>query len=165
MNGKFPVRIAQAVWLTVGFLASTMILFGQDPYEGVPPHEVPHCSPAGGLHSAPCRCLGMVNTVQITRTVKCWEDGGFLIARDNQGQPMESLLPDVPPEGEIMQCLEKVPDHCQVVAKQPWYWKYKGKNICRTSCKPERCGCQDSACKAHGPGVYNGFSDDGVPLL
>ena len=154
------------VFAALCFAFGVITALGQDPYKGVPPHEVPHCSPRGGPTSAACRCLGMVGDVQVAKTVACWEDAGVLIARDEQGEPMMMiLLPDLTPE--VMQCMEKVPDHCEIVAKQPWYWSYTGKNTCRTSCKPEKCGCADEGCKAHGPGAYGqdegGFTDDGVP--
>ena len=123
-----------------------------DRFQGVASHDVPHCSPKGGKHSAPCRCLGMVNDVKTARSEQCWEKAGFLIPRDAKGKPLMSML--FSPTAEVMQCLGNVPDHCQVVARGPSYWSYGGKNICRTSCKPERCGCADEACKPHGAGAY-----------
>lgn len=166
----FDLVLACAPFI-VGLLFFSLGLFGQtaatpvDSYKDIPPHEVPHCSLRGGPGSAKCRCLGMVGDVQMAKTIACWENAGVLIARDSDGQPMMILLPDVTPG--IMQCMEKVPDHCEIVAKQPWVWHYTGQNTCRTNCKPENCGCADQGCKAHGPGIYGqseeGFSNDGVP--
>ena len=148
-------RLDWLSWAAVAALYLALVALiasAQDPYQGVAPHDVPHCSPKGGKQSAPCRCLGMVGDVQAAKTAQCWEGAGVLIARDADGHPIETLLPDLTPE--VSQCMAKVPDHCEVVAKAPPYWGYKGKNTCRTSCKPERCGCADEACRAHGSGVY-----------
>ena len=126
-----------------------------DPWKGIDPHEVPHCSPKGGKNSARCGCLGMVGKVQSTHSESCWQQAGFPLPDDpkKRAEIIEFTRLGAP-SPEIMTCLEKVPDHCEVVARGAYYWAYRGKNTCRTTCKPERCGCADSACKTHGEGSY-----------
>ena len=126
-------------------LVTGAVVMGQtDRFEGMDSHDVPHCSPRGSATSAQCRCLGMVNEVQTTRAAKCWKDAGFDNPEDIPDE-LELYAPEA-----VKACLAAVPDHCEVVRETPTWWGYKGPNTCRTSCKPERCGCADSACKAHG---------------
>jgi hypothetical protein len=143
-----------------GFVAFLLLLAAataqrNDPWKGVDSHDVPHCSLRGGKNSARCGCLGMVSEVQSTRGERCWQQAGFPLPDDPKMRAeIIELMRIGAPSPEIMACLEKVPDHCEVVARGAYYWAYRGKNTCRTTCKPERCGCADSACKPHGQGPY-----------
>ncbi len=145
-------------------------------WENMPSHEVPHCDiPPRAAKSpgtvAPCRCPGMVHNVQAVMIVDCWAVAGWLMPDD----PMLRELIISTPSAEVLECLGNVADHCSVVANNfPWTPEldrvrdlaYKSKNTCMTSCKPERCGCADEACKSHGSGAYgqsSGTSDQGVP--
>ena len=127
-------------------IALTNLLFGQtrDIYEGFDPHDIPHCSPKGGPQSATCGCLGMVNDVREAQTLKCWEEAGMKNLKDIP-EELRLLAPE-----SVQKCLSKVLDHCEVIARTPFQLGYDGKNTCRTSCLPNRCGCSDSACKSHG---------------
>lgn len=123
----------------------------KDPFEGVPPHNVPRCTPTGkGKAAAKCGCTGMVQEVHEAIALSCWREVGVT------GRPPEILLNFPPPT--VLECMEKNhADHCQIVA-DAWQFQSKysinvdTKKQCRTSCKPERCGCADSACAAHGQG-------------
>jgi hypothetical protein len=119
-----------------------------DPFEGVDSHDVPHCSPKGGPKSAQCKCLGMVSDVRREQTAGCWEAAGM---KDLKDIPEELRLLAPP---AVTECLGRVMDHCEVIARTPYQLGYEGKNTCRTACKPESCRCSDSACRAHGdPGA------------
>ena len=142
----------------------------------MPPHEIPHCDiPARAErdpeHVAPCKCPGMVNRVQTVLAEACWVNAGVIIPDDPDVRKMVMAHPSE----EILACLGKVPDHCQIVAgsypRTPPLDRLKNYGFdktvyrCQTYCKPERCGCADSACREHGPGRYGqgGVADDGVP--
>lgn len=130
-----------------------MLLMSQQPiqqWENVNPHDVPQCAiPPDAFKDptnvAPCTCPGMVGHIQTEKAQDCWEKNGHL--QPPSDVPMtEELIPL-----DVRICLENVPDHCQVISKDAEYhWGYKEKkNYCKTSCKPERCGCADSGCKSH----------------
>ena len=114
-----------------------------DPFRGMPSHQVPGCSPAGGKGSVPCRCLGMVNDIQTIKASECWAKVGL----DSSGDAPRELRLFAPEH--VKKCLAAVPDHCRVVAMWPDFWGYTGDDLCRTSCKPQRCKCADSGCRSH----------------
>ncbi len=141
------------------------------------PHEIPHCDiPARAArdpeHVAPCKCPGMVNRIQIVMAEACWVNAGVLIPEDPEIRKMVMAHPTE----EILECLGKVPDHCDIVAgsypRTPPLDRLKDYGFdktvykCQTYCKPERCGCADSACRSHGERqtfYEDGFSNAGVP--
>jgi hypothetical protein len=143
------------------------------------PHQIPHCDiPARAEkdpeHVAPCMCPGKVNIVQTLMSEACWAVSGILIPEDPEVRKLIMAFPTA----EILECLGEVPDHCEVIAgmynpRMPRLDKlkehgYKDEFRCMTMCKPERCGCPDSACKPHGDGRYryqgaDPTDDDGVP--
>jgi hypothetical protein len=130
------------------------------PLEDLPDqHENPHCSVRGGPQSVRCGCLGMVSEIQRHKAKQCWIQAGF------PGPPDFPGLDSTPPPADVMDCLEAIPDHCTIISHgDPWTgWnvpqppEYQNRikdrrwpqNQCSTACRPERCGCRDSACKAH----------------
>jgi hypothetical protein len=123
-----------------------------DPFRNWSTHDIPHCSPTGkGGKSARCGCTGMVHQVHEVIALSCWKDEAGV------DKPDEFLL-DNPPK-PVLTCMEaRHKDHCQIVSLFPstieemYGVKVNPRLTCRTSCKPERCGCADSACKMHGQG-------------
>lgn len=158
--------------LLVGaFLFCGWFLFGQQPPPSPPDlpdqHLNPHCSVRGGPQSVRCGCLGMVGEIQRTLAARCWRLAGF------PGPPPD--IPGIPSPlapPEVLACLGLSPDHCTIISQgDPWTsWdvpqpeeyrnRIKGRrwpqNRCSTACRPERCGCRDSACRAHGDGQEAG---------
>lgn len=137
---------------------------------------LPHCDIPGRAardpeNVAPCKCPGMVNLVQTTMAEACWVKNGILIPED----PELRILVMSDPSDAVLECLGEVPDHCEIVAgryipNMPRLDRLKDLGYtdafkCQTACKPERCGCADSACKAHGPSrQYQDPTDDtGMP--
>lgn len=116
------------------------------------PHQNPACSPSGSATSVACSCLGMVNRVQTRAAAECWKDAGVLIPED----PIlrEAIIRLLRINPLVMECLKKVPDHCEIIGSYPTRWglEMKDKDGCGTSCRPENCKCADSACKPH-PGM------------
>ena len=153
--------LLMALWITLWIIlgvALSGLSFAQglskttakDPFADVLSHDIPHCSLKGGENSAKCSCLGMVGDVQAAEAKACYQ-GAILPFVLGPNQSVELGDP-------IMECLSKVPDHCEIVAyyadsARPeflrWSSYHKFKNTCRTSCEPEKCGCADSACKSH----------------
>jgi hypothetical protein len=125
------------------------------------PHLNAHCSPRGSPNSVACDCLSMVGEVQRQLAARCWADAGF------PGPPphIPGFDPPVPPPA-VMDCLGRVADHCEIIAKvDPWaYWtivipewvkqwvqtKKWPLNNCATRCYRTRCNCQDQRCAAEG---------------
>jgi len=139
---------------------AALVLSAQAPLEDLPDqHANPHCSVRGGLASVRCGCLGMVSEIQRTLALRCWQASGY------PGPPNFPGLEPVPPPKEVLECMSKSPDHCTIISHgDPWgSWnvpqppEYKNrikdrrwpKNTCSTACRPERCGCRDSACASH----------------
>jgi len=142
------------------------------------PHEIPHCdipprAEKDPENVAPCWCPGKVNIVQTLMAEACWAASGILIPEEPEVRKLVMAFPTA----EILECLGEVPDHCEVIAgmynpRMPRLDKLKEHGYtdafrCATMCKPERCGCPDSACKPHGNGRYqyrpDPTDDDGVP--
>lgn len=115
--------------------------------------EVPErCNMTGRGGAARCECPGMVAAVRKAESGKCWEASGQRAPSDERSDVELRMLELFEPEKarELLACMGRVPDHCGVVERVPDAWGYKGKQTCKTSCKPDRCGCADSACKPHG---------------
>ncbi len=155
---------------TILFFA-TVLLFGhqlgrpQDTstvpdWSRMEPHKIPHCDiPARAERDpenvAPCKCPGMVNRIQTVMSEACWVNAGVLIPEDPEIRKMVMAYPTE----EILACLGSVPDHCNIIAGQypptPPLDRLKDYGFdktvykCQTYCKPERCGCGDSACRSH----------------
>jgi hypothetical protein len=100
--------------------------------------------------AAKCQCPGMVAVVRKAERDKCWAAAGW--PGGERSEIEVRMLEAFEPEKakELVACLGRSPDHCAVVRQYPSYWGYTGTKTCKTSCKPERCGCADSACKPHG---------------
>lgn len=113
------------------------------------PHENPHCSPRGSSQSVRCGCSGMVHQVQEAIVTKCWN----LIGIDKPDTELQRFPPPV-----VLECLKKEDKaHCQVVARSTWQNENdygitvkKPEHECKTTCRPEKCGCGDQACPMHG---------------
>ena len=125
--------------LLLALLTTALAPAQVDEFEGWDPHAVPRCAPRASDGVAKCDCLGMTASVQEAHVRQCW--GGAL--------PTDPLGP-LPTQEDLMQCLGEVPSHCEIVARPPQAWDYKGPFRCKTSCRPEKCGCGDEACRAHG---------------
>lgn len=111
----------------IGLLAAAALL-SQSGRDNRQPHEIKFCKPSATGEGATCKCLGMVSDVQAEATADCYK------------------------AADIKACLAAVPDHCQIVSYDAPHEKHFGKNgerRCRTTCKPERCKCADTACKSH----------------
>lgn len=121
----------------------------KDKWDGWNTHDVPHCSPRPrqGQDSAPCHCLGMVAEVQKSQIDSCYKQAGFDLPEDPK---IRGMIIAIAPQSEgLKTCLGGVADHCWVVSQYAHVWNQPHKIQCRTACKPERCGCADSACKPH----------------
>ena len=169
------VAIASPVWLMMAQEPQTPTPQGTN-WQNTPAHQVPHCDiPARAAKDsdnvAPCKCPGKVNIVQTSMAEACWVENGILIPEDAE---LRTLIMSNPSD-EVLECLGKVPDHCEVVAgryipNMPRLDRlrelgYTDAFKCMTACKPERCGCADSSCKPHGPTQYQRDStdDNGMP--
>ncbi len=169
-------------------LLGALFLMGQEAQvsqeSGIPewsrmgPHEIPSCDipPRAAMdpeHIAPCMCPGKVNIVQTIMAEACWAASGILIPDEPEVRKMVMAFPTP----EILECLGNVPDHCQIITgmyypNMPRLDKmkelgYKDSFKCMTVCRPERCGCPDSACKPHGERRYqyqpDSTDDNGIP--
>ena len=112
-------------------------------------HQNPHCSPRGSKVSVRCGCLGMVAQVQEAVIKRCWG------MDDPPRNVPEALIPR-----EVLECLEREnQQHCQIVARYTSVNESmfgitvkRPDHECKTSCKPENCGCSDEGnqCAKHG---------------
>lgn len=122
------------------------------------PHGVSHCDlPARAAKNGamPCACVRFVAEVQEKWAKRCWENSryGFM-------PPVPVPHHVLPPE--VKECLKTTPDHCKVIANGVFFWNGElgtdfpeppaggSYNACQTSCRPQKCGCLDGKCKAHG---------------
>ena len=114
------------------------------------PHQNPGCSPRGSATTVACSCLGMVNRVQTDASAQCWKDAGVPIPEEPALR--QAIIRLLRPNPLVMECLKRVPDHCEVIGAYPTRWglEMNHPDSCGTSCKPENCKCADSACKPHG---------------
>lgn len=144
----FWLLILAAAMIVGVFVQRAFAQQPEDPFRNTPPHDVPHCTPTGqGQAAARCGCTGMVHEVHQAIVLHCWGKTGI------KGKPDPWLL-DHPPK-EVLDCMEaNHKDHCEIVAdawhhQQKWGVKFDHKKQCRTACRPDRCGCADSGCRAH----------------
>jgi len=126
-----------------------VLYFGWVPLYGQHPDVPEHCNMTGRGGAARCQCPGMVARVRKGKRVACWESIGQKAPPDERAEIEVHMLEVFEPAKakQLMQCFGDLPDHCEIVSRTPGWWGYKGKQTCQTSCKPERCGCGDSACK------------------
>jgi hypothetical protein len=143
-----------ARWISAAAIAAAVLLPAMLLLPVVAQHPpVPErCNMTGRGGAARCQCPGMVAEVRKAESARCWDSAGQKPPGDDRSELELRMLELFAPEKarELVACLGRVPDHCQVVERPAGAWGYKGKKTCQTSCKPDRCGCADSACKPHG---------------
>jgi len=125
--GKKIIVSAMKRFLQFLFVAAAGLgLAGQED-----PHSVDKCDilPRAGAHQ--CHCPKMVSDVQQEYVDRCVR---------------ESKTKD-----EYRECMAKMPEHCDIVAYPSRYGAGEHKDQCKTTCKPERCFCNDGSCPPHQP--------------
>jgi hypothetical protein len=153
-------RLENFLWLLFGggMIAAVALAVQElptaNPWKGILPHNVPHCSPAPHdiNKTAPCACIGMVTRLRSNYTDRCF--GELDMTEQGYAAFKLGIMLGIELPAPLQECLAQQPDHCEVLTntgRLMWETgtKWDGKQTCSTACKPERCGCADNPCKAH----------------
>ncbi len=150
-SGSVGVLVLALVLAFLLMVADALVGQEGDRFSDTPSHEIPHCdmpprAAKDPQNTAPCTCIGMVAEVQEHQVNQCFAKHWS----SPLPMPQDVRLREQYRNPAIDACMvAEVEDHCTIVARP-----HTHKDACRTSCKPERCGCHDGVCRAHGSGEY-----------